>query len=49
MDFTSISIPDWALTDEAKAWFLGFGMIAFVRIFRACLRWFKRAGVDAEG
>lgn len=40
------SLPAWALTDEAKAWFLGFGAMALVRIFRAALIWFKRAGIE---
>lgn len=40
------TLPAWALTDEAKAWFLGFGAMALVRVFRACLIWFRRAGTE---
>ena len=42
------SIPDWAVSDEAKAWMLGLGAAAVVRIFRAALRWFKRMGSEGK-
>lgn len=45
-DFSNIDLPDWATTDEAKAWFLGFVAMGMVRLFRAGLRWFKRAGAE---
>jgi hypothetical protein len=41
MNFTTISLPAWAVSDEAKAWFYGFVSMALVRVFRAGLRWFK--------
>ena len=40
------TMPDWAVSDEAQAWFCGFYLMAMVRIFRACLKWFKRTGQD---
>lgn len=40
------SLPDWALTDEAQAWWLGFGAMALVRVFRAALRWFRKIGEE---
>jgi len=46
MDFTTISLPAWAVTEEAQAWFYGFAVMCFVRIFRAGLKWFKRAGIE---
>lgn len=42
-------MPEWAVSDEAQAWVCGFFLMATVRIFRACLRWFKRAGRDGGG
>jgi len=38
--------PDWAVSDEAKAWFYGVLFMSGVMIFRAGLRWFKRAGAE---
>lgn len=40
------TIPEALTTDEAQAWWLGFGAMALVRIVRACLRWFKRVGTE---
>ena len=40
------SLPSWAVTDEAKAWMLGLGAACMVRVFRACLKWFKSVGND---
>jgi len=42
----AFDMPSWAVSDEAQAWVSGFFLMAMVRIFRACLRWFKRAGDD---
>jgi len=47
-DFTSFEFPAWAVSDEAKVWLCGFIVAAMVRIFRAALRWFKRAGTDTH-
>lgn len=50
MDFTLFTLPAWAVSDEAQAWFYGFATMAFVRIFRAGLRWFKGVDVrDSDG
>ncbi len=40
------TMPEWAVTDEAQAWVCGFFLMGTVRIFRAGLKWFKRAGHD---
>jgi len=39
--------PSWAVTDEAKAWVLGFVFMGGVAIFRAGLRCFKRACAES--
>jgi len=45
-----VTLPDWALVNPAMAmFFAGFATGAGIRLFRACLRWFKRAdGIPAE-
>lgn len=50
MDFTSISVPAWAGSNEAQAWFYGLAAAAMVRVFRAGLRWLKRteSGVSSD-
>lgn len=40
------TLPEWAVSPEAQAWAYGFGAMALVRIFRAGLLWFKRAGIE---
>jgi hypothetical protein len=40
------SVPAWATSEEAQVWLLGFGAGAMVTLFRACLRWMKRAMDD---
>jgi hypothetical protein len=49
MDWGNWTIPDWATTDEALAWFYGFAVGASVRVFRAGLRWVKRIGEETTG
>lgn len=39
-----ITLPEWAVTDDCKAWLYGLGAGIGVRLFRAALRWFKRSG-----
>jgi len=46
MTFLIETFPAWATSDESKAWLLGFTAAAMVRIFRASLKWFKRAGTE---
>lgn len=48
MDFTTWSLPALLVSDEAKVFFLGLFTGAFVRLFRASLRWFKRAGTERD-
>jgi len=48
MDFNDWTLPPGLLTDASKAFFFGLFTGAFVRLFRAALRWFKRAGVEKE-
>ena len=43
MDWSSLAVPLWADTDEAKCFFYGFAVGATVRIFRAACKWFKNA------
>lgn len=43
------TLPDWATTPEAQAWFYGFVVGGSIRIFRTCLRWVKRIGADHYG
>lgn len=45
-DFTTYVWPSWAYSDAAKLWLAGFVTAAMIRIFRASLRWFKRAGTE---
>lgn len=40
------TIPDWAASQEAQAFWLGLGAGVMVRIVRAGLRWMKSAGND---
>jgi hypothetical protein len=48
-DVTTFTVPSWASTDAGHAFFLGFALASVIRIIRACLRWFKRAGSDGGG
>jgi len=48
-DPATVSMPAWAVSDEAKAWVLGFIFGALVRITKASLLHFKRAGSDMPG
>jgi hypothetical protein len=41
-DFTGYEFPEWATSDDAKAWFVGFVVGALVRLVKSGLRWFKR-------
>lgn len=41
------SLPAWAVTQDAQAFWLGFGAASMVRIFRAGLRWFHRVSDDS--
>lgn len=43
-DWTTFTLPTWAVTDEAQAWFCGLAFGCIFRVFRAGLTWFKRAG-----
>jgi len=48
MDFTLITVPLYMVTNEGKAFFLGLAVGCMVRVFRAALRWFKRAGTERD-
>lgn len=48
MDFEFV-MPAWAVSDDAQAWVSGFVLMGMVRIFRACLRWFRRTGTEGGG
>jgi hypothetical protein len=48
-DVTTFTLPSWASDAAAQAFFYGFAFGCIVRIIRACLRWFKRAGGDGGG
>lgn len=48
MDFENWTLPASLVTDEARAFFFGLFTGAFVRLFRATLRWFKRAGTERD-
>lgn len=41
-----VTIPAWAVDDEARAWFAGFALGCILRVIRAALRWFKRVADD---
>jgi len=47
-DFTSYTFPDWATTDAAKVWLMGFMGGALTYIIHAALQWFRRAGDPGE-
>lgn len=47
-DFSTFDWPSWVRSDAAKMWLAGFIVGALVRLFRAALRWFKRAGVESH-
>ena len=49
MNWTTLTIPAWAVSLEAQAWFYGFAIGATVRIFRTVLRWVKRYAADHFG
>jgi len=39
-----VTTPDWALVSpEMTVFFLGFATAVGIRLFRACLRWFRKA------
>ena len=38
------SLPAWAVSDDAKAWFLGFGACMMAVLFRAALNYFRAVG-----
>jgi len=44
------TLPDWAeapkVSNDCQAWLYGLGAAGIARIFRASLKWFKRAGRD---
>jgi len=46
MNFLPSELPEWATSEEAQIWVVGFTVSAMVRIFRACIKWFKRAGTE---
>lgn len=48
MDFTTFTMPAGITSDEAVAFCSGLFVGAFVRIIRAALRWFKRAGTESH-
>jgi len=48
MDFTTWTLPVGVTTDLAIVFFFGMFTGASVRLIRAALRWFKRAGVDTQ-
>lgn len=48
IDFTTFTMPAGVTTDEAVSFFSGLFVAAFVRIIRASLRWFKRAGTETH-
>jgi hypothetical protein len=39
-------IPEWAVTDEAKAFALGFAFALLVRFMRSMIKNLKRAGTE---
>lgn len=43
------SLPAWANTPEAQAFWLGLGAGAMIMLFRAAIRWFKRIDADPYG
>lgn len=47
-DFTSITFPAWVYSDAMRAFLLGLIVGASIRILRAGLRWFKKAGTDTN-
>lgn len=40
------SLPEWAVSQEAQAFWLGLGVGVMVRLVRAGMRWFRRIGDD---
>jgi len=38
-----VTMPEWATTEEAACFFMGFATGAGIILFRAGLRWWKRA------
>lgn len=49
IDFTTVTLPLWATSDEATAFFYGFAVMAGVRLFRVGLRWVRRIASDSGG
>jgi len=43
IDFTTYTFPDWATSDAAQVFLMGFITGAMLQIFRAALGWFKAA------
>jgi len=43
IDFTEIEMPEWATSDEAKAFFLGLVFAVAVKLIRSLLRIALRA------
>ena len=41
-----VTPPEWATTDDARAFWLGLGVGVMVRLVRAAMRWFRRVGDD---
>lgn len=48
MDFTTFTMPAGITSEEGIAFMFGLFVGAFVRLFRAALRWFKRAGTETH-
>jgi len=44
-----VTMPEWVVTEEAAAFFMGFAVGAGVCLVRAALRWFKRADGTNHG
>jgi len=45
-DFSTYEWAEWVTSDAMKAFLMGFAVGGLVIIFRAALRWFKRAGTE---
>lgn len=46
-DWSSYTWAEWVTTDACKVWLMGITTAAIVRIVRAGLKWFRKAGADS--
>jgi len=48
LDDLPFEIPEWTQTPECLAFLSGLFLACTIRLFRACLRWFKRVGSESS-